>query len=203
MADLIDAESAFAYGETILTGDRVRLRGLREADVPVLAQWEMDPGRMVTSANQVRPPSEGAARQQVAGWCANDRDDSIGFAVETAGEPSVLIGCLGLSGIRPKDRVATLAISLGREHLGQGYGTDAIRVLVGYAFREMALHRIQLDVWPFNQQAIRAYESIGFVEEGRRRSAVWHDGQWYDQVLMGILESEWAGGRGTTEAAGD
>ena len=107
----------------------------------------------------------------------------------------MLAGNILLSGARPKDRCATVAIALGREHIGRGYGTDAMRVIVGYGFREMGLHRIQLGVAPFNPAGIRAYEKAGFVEEGRLRESVLHDGRWYDEVLMSILDHEWAGRR--------
>ena len=56
---------------------------------------------------------------------------------------------------------ATLGIALSREYIGRGYGTDAMRVIVGYGFREMGLHRIQLGVAPFNPAGIRAYEKAG------------------------------------------
>lgn len=67
-----------------------------------------------------------------------------------------------------------------------------MRVIVGYGFREMGLHRIQLGVAPFNPAGIRAHEKAGFVEEGRLRESVLHDGHWYDEVLMAILDHEWA-----------
>jgi len=100
-----------------------------------------------------------------------------------------------LWGAQAKDRCATLGIALGREYIGRGYGTDATPVIVGYAFREMGLHRIQLSVAPFNPAGIRAYQKAGFVEEGRRRQAVLHDGRWYDDVLMSVLDHEWAARR--------
>ncbi|MBO0774458.1 MAG: GNAT family N-acetyltransferase, partial [Actinobacteria bacterium] len=123
------------------------------------------------------------------------QQDNVGFAIETLGDPPVLIGNLGLWGTRPKDRCASLGIALGREHIGRGYGTDAMRVIVDYGFREMGLHRIQLNVAPFNRGGIRAYLKAGFVEEGRRRESVLHDGRWYDEVLMSILDHEWAARR--------
>jgi RimJ/RimL family protein N-acetyltransferase len=101
------------------------------------------------------------------------------------------LGC----GARPKDRCATLGIALGREYIGRGYGTDAMRVIVDYGFREMGLLRVQLGVAPFNPAGIRAYEKAGFVEEGRYRESVLHDGRWYDEVLMSILDYEWAARR--------
>ena len=107
----------------------------------------------------------------------------------------MLVGHIGLWRASPKDRCTTVGIALGREHIGRGYGSDAMRVMVGYAFRELGLHRLQLGVAPFNQAGIRAYQKAGFVEEGRRREAVLHDGRWYDQVLMSILDHEWAARR--------
>ncbi|MBO0807077.1 MAG: GNAT family N-acetyltransferase [Actinobacteria bacterium] len=194
MTELTDAPAAFGYGDSILTGERVRLRGVREDDLPALTKWEMDPGRMATLSNWVVPPSEAAAKERIAKFSANQQDD-VGFAIETLGDPPVLIGNLGLWGTRPKDRCASLGIALGREHIGRGYGTDAMRVIVGYGFREMGLHRIQLNVAPFNSGGIRAYQKAGFVEEGRRRESVLHDGRWYDEVLMSILDHEWAARR--------
>ncbi len=194
MTVLTDVDSAFRYGDSVLVGERVRLRGLREDELPTLARWEMDPGRMTTGSNWVVPPSEAAARERIAKWCANDKDD-LGFAIETLDDPPILVGSIGLWGARPKDRHATIGMGLGREHIGRGYGTDAVCAIVDYAFREMGLHRIQLEVAPFNPAGIRAYEKAGFVEEGRRRESVWHDGRWYDEVLMSILDHEWAARR--------
>jgi RimJ/RimL family protein N-acetyltransferase len=194
MTELTDVSGAFGYGDSILVGELIRLRGVRDDDLPVLAAWEMDPGRMATLSSWVVPPSEAAARERVAKWSANSKDD-LGFAIETLDDPPVLAGNVGLWGARPKDRCGTIGIALGREYIGRGYGTDAMRVIVSYGFREMGLHRIQLGVAPFNAAGIRAYEKAGFVEEGRLRESVLHDGRWYDEVLMSILDHEWAARR--------
>jgi RimJ/RimL family protein N-acetyltransferase len=193
MTEFTDVSYAFGYGDSILVGERVRLRGVRDDDLPTLARWEMDPGRLITLSNWVAPPSEAAAKERIAKRSANDKDD-LGFAVETLDDPPVLVGRIWLSaaGARPKDRCAAVGIALGREYIGRGYGTDAMRVIVGYGFREMGLHRIQLGVVSFNSAGIRAYEKAGFVEEGRHRESVLHDGRWYDTVLMSILDHEWA-----------
>ncbi len=129
MTELTDVSGAFGYGDSILVGERVRLRGVRDDDLPTLAKWEMDPGRMATLSSWVAPPSEAAAKERIAKWSANEKDD-LGFAVETLEDPPVLVGNIGLWGARPKDRCATLGIALGREYIGRGYGTDAMRVIV-------------------------------------------------------------------------
>jgi RimJ/RimL family protein N-acetyltransferase len=194
MTELTDVSGAFGYGDSILAGERVRLRGVRDDDLPALASWAMDPGRMATLSSQVAPPSEAAAKERIAEWSAN-QDGNLSFAIETLDDPPVLIGTIGLWGAQPKDRCATLGIALGREYIGRGYGTDAVRVIVGYGFRELGLHRIQLSVAPFNPAGIRAYEKAGFTEEGRHRESVLHDGRWYDDVLMSVLDHEWAARR--------
>lgn len=197
MTELTDAGGAFGYGDSILTGERVRLRGVRDDDLSALAKWEMDPGRLTMLSHRVAPPSEAAAKERIAKWSAND-SDRLGFAIETLDDPPVLVGHVGLRGVQPKDRCATLGIALGREYIGRGYGSDAVRVIVGYAFRELGLHRLELGVTPFNPAGIRSYEKAGFVEEGRRREAVLHDGRWHDEVLMSILDREWAPGHTLT-----
>jgi RimJ/RimL family protein N-acetyltransferase len=196
MTEFTDAPGAFGYGDSILVGERVRLRGVRDDDLPTLVRWEMDPGRLITLSNWAAPPSEAAARERIAMRSAN-KGDNLSFAIETLGDPPVLVGRIWLStaGARPKDRCAMVGIALGREYIGRGYGTDAMRVIVGYGFRELGLHRLQLGVASFNTAGIRAYQKAGFVEEGRYRESMLHDGRWYDSVLMSILDHEWAARR--------
>ena len=194
MTELIDPSTAFAYGDSILIGERVRLRGVLDDDLATLARWDMDPGRLTTLTDRVAPQSEAAARERIAQRCAND-GDSLGFAVEKRDGPAELIGMINLGGMRGKDRCATLGIALGRDFLGRGYGSDAMRVIVDYGFRELGLHRIQLGVATFNPPGIRAYEKAGFTEEGRLRESVLHDGRWYDEILMAVLDHEWAADR--------
>ena len=111
MTELTDVSGAFGYGDSILVGDRVRLRGVRNDDLPALAKWEMDPGRMVTLSSRVAPLSEAAAKEFVAKRSANEKGD-LSFAIETLDDPPVLIGSIGLWGARPKDRCARVGIAL-------------------------------------------------------------------------------------------
>jgi RimJ/RimL family protein N-acetyltransferase len=86
MTELSDVSGAFGYGDSILVGERVRLRGARDDDLPTLAKWEMDPGRMATLSSWVAPPSEAAAKERIAKWSANEKDD-LGFAIEALDDP--------------------------------------------------------------------------------------------------------------------
>ena len=87
-------------------------------------------------------------------------------------------------------RRAMLGITIGDKACwGQGYGREAVHLLVDYGFRHHNLHRIWLEVHGRNRRAIGAYCACGFVEEGRLRQHVWSDGAYDDLVMMGILRS--------------
>jgi RimJ/RimL family protein N-acetyltransferase len=78
-----------------------------------------------------------------------------------------------------------------KAYWNQGYGSEALRLLVQYGFETMRLHRIWLRVLATNPRAIRAYEKIGFVHEGRMREAQFAHGKHHDILLMSILRPEW------------
>jgi RimJ/RimL family protein N-acetyltransferase len=75
-------------------------------------------------------------------------------------------------------------------------GTEATRLIVGYGFEMLRLHRISLEVYAFNPRARRAYEKVGFVAEGVLRDALLWDGERVDATVMSILAPEWATHRG-------
>lgn len=192
MTELRDHDDVVAYAEQLLTGDRVRLRGTLDSDLPTLARWMMDPGIKASHTRYAAPMSERSSRETLSEWSANKATD-VAYSIETIGAEPTLVGHLGLFGTANKDRCGTIGILLGPPYLGQGYGTDAMRLIVGFGFRELGLHRIQLGVYAFNARAIASYRKAGFVEEGRDRETIYHDGRWYDSVRMSILEQEWRG----------
>ncbi|KAI8930892.1 hypothetical protein NX059_011907 [Plenodomus lindquistii] len=84
---------------------------------------------------------------------------------------------------------------------GQGYGTEAITWALEHAFHRLGMHRVSIRAFEYNDGAVRLYEKLGFVQEGREREAYWWEGRWWDGIWMGILEREWrvlreAGGLG-------
>jgi RimJ/RimL family protein N-acetyltransferase len=126
-------------------------------------------------------------------WFNHQRNDqhSKVFAILTRSEGRVIGNC-GLHQIDWTNQNAILGIFIGdRNYWDKGFGTDATRTLLHYAFAEANLHRIELEVFAFNPRGIRVYEKCGFKLEGVRRQALYREGQWHDEHVMAILRDEW------------
>ena len=107
-------------------------------------------------------------------------------------EDDRLIGYIGLEGDIFPHGEAFVGIGIGeRELWGKGYGTDAMKVILRYAFQELNLRRVSLDTFEYNPRAIRSYEKAGFVHEGRAEDFLYREGRRWDLIFMGILREEW------------
>jgi RimJ/RimL family protein N-acetyltransferase len=174
----------------LFTGKLVRLTAPRPEDKDAMARWTQD-------AEYLRQLDADAARPRSADFFVEDKDKAreresrfFEFRVRTLADDK-LIGFTEL-GIGWNTQAAWFGIGIGEaEYRGKGYGTDAVRLTVGYAFRELGLYRIGLTVFSYNPRAIRCYEKAGFVHEGVMRAALYRDGQRHDQLFMGLLRPEW------------
>lgn len=115
----------------------------------------------------------------------------IAFAIRTLAEDR-LIGDVGMGGMSWNHGDAFIGIGIGdREFWGKGYGSDAMKLALDYAFDELNLRRVSLSVFEYNPRAIRCYEKLGFQHEGRVRQSINREGRRWDLVYMGILKEEW------------
>jgi len=133
------------------------------------------------------------------------RDDEVNrfFQVRALGPESLtmaiheratdrLIGTCAFSQLDGENGSAMYHITIGeKDTWGRGYGTEATQLMLDHAFGTLGLHRIALSVFEFNERAIRAYTTCGFLTEGRAREAVWRDGRWWDELSMSVLAPEW------------
>ena len=111
-------------------------------------------------------------------------DQHVQFTVVADG---MCVGPVTLRGIDAHNRRAHLGIGLGPQHRGKGYGSDACRGLLEYAFIDRGLNRVQLEVLVDNDVAIRAYQAAGFVVEGRLRESAWVRRCFADETVMSVL----------------
>lgn len=173
----------------MLTTGRVALSPVYECEIPVLHRWINDRDLVLSSA-----PFKAVSETSHKAWfdSIEKREDIALFGIRFV-ETGELIGTCQLCGIHPVHRSAELRIRIGdRDRQGQGYGKDAVRLLLRHGFSDLNLERIYLYVFATNQPAVRLYEHVGFVREGVLRRAAHIDGGCVDVVIMGILREEFA-----------
>ena len=103
-----------------------------------------------------------------------------------------LLGDIDLFVVNWSGRDAFVGLGIGeREFWGKGYGTDVMKVILRYAFTEINLNRVTLNVFEYNPRAIRSYEKAGFRHEGTMRKMLDREGKRWDMLYMGILREEW------------
>lgn len=172
----------------VFTGKKVRLAVFDpEKDADLMAKWNRDSlfSRLLGSE-----PAQQWTPKQIRVWF--EKEEDVYFFIIHALEDDRAIGLVDLSGFDWGARHAWVGIGLGeREDWGKGYGTDAMQVILRYAFTELNLERVNLSVFEYNLRGYKSYLKSGFVEEGRLRGWMMREGKRYDLIFMGILRSEW------------
>lgn len=166
------------------TGIKVKLTALAPDDSETLRAWINDRELVLNNA-----PYRPIHPAQHEAWFASvqARADAVIFAIRLV-DGDRLIGTCQLLGIHPVHSNAELQIRIGEaDARGQGHGSEAVRLLLDFAFRDLNLHRVYLNVFASNAAAIRAYEKAGFVQEGVAREAAFIDGRYMDVVQMAVL----------------
>ncbi|WP_096911856.1 GNAT family N-acetyltransferase [Neobacillus jeddahensis] len=176
--------------DDLFKGKLVKLTAARDTDAEEMARWHgnSDYLRNVDTDLAI-PQSVHTLREQDTSKGNGSR--TIEFRIRTLSDDA-LIGFVALHSIEWNNQTGFLAIGIGNpEFRGKGFGTDALQLILHYAFHECNLNRVGLDVISYNLQAIKAYERVGFQMEGAMRCAVLRDGKAYDRMIMGILRDEW------------
>lgn len=171
-------------------GELVELKALDKANINTYMRWFQDADVVGLTWAQTAAP---VTKEQEEAWfeSVSKAKNSHVFAIHALAD-NRLIGNCGLEEIDPKNRSAIFGIVIGeKDYWGRGYGTDATRTLLRFAFDELNLHRVELHVFAFNERAVKAYQKAGFQEEGRRREAIFRHGRYWDAIVMGVLASEW------------
>jgi diamine N-acetyltransferase len=192
---LIDHGLALGAGDdeelVMIYGKLVRLRALTRDDLPRLVEWRNDPEIKALLGGWSFPTFLEAEQE----WLEQARCDQSTqrLAIEVL-EDGRYIGNIGLYDIDWKNRKAEYGILIGdKDAWGKGYGFDASKALLEFAFCELNLHRVFLRVLAHHGRAIRLYEKIGFQVEGRMRQDTFRGGVYRDTLIMGLLASEFGG----------
>ena len=178
-----------------LIGARVALRALEERDLDLIWEAYKDLELELITSGDSPPVSDYQVRAFWRERIERPAPDMRYFVIEPlpgqqgAGQ---FAGMCNLQEIDMRNRHADLGIWLACNDLhGLGYGTDAIRILLPYAFDVARLDKLHLGVYDFNEGGLRCYERIGFRYEGRLRQMLHYQGRYWDEWAMRILRSEW------------
>jgi len=170
-----------------LIGARIYLRPLERTDVPLLQTWINDQ-EVIRNLLNFRPMNL-QGEEEFLDKVTRDLDLIVlGIALRSDDR---LIGDVALHRIQSRDRQAGFGILIGEKaEWSKGYGTEATRLIVRYAFDALNLNRVWLHVLENNQRGQRAYEKVGFKVEGVLRQSAFRGGRYLDTITMGILRGE-------------
>ena len=179
-----------------LTGTLVTLRPVQPEDIPVLADILLDPQvRRLTGSVHTSAEAEHGSEplEKLEAWYStrNAQVDRLDLMVVDAASGQV-VGEVVLNDWDEGNSTCSFRTLIGPAGRDRGLGTEAMRLLLDYAFTHLPLHRIELEVYAFNPRAQRVYEKVGFLVEGTRREALEFDGERVDAITMGLLRSDYA-----------
>jgi RimJ/RimL family protein N-acetyltransferase len=170
-------------------GEPVYLRALETSDLDQIHTWHNDRNLYQTLTS----PFHFVSRQTVLSWIerkSSFMDDEVNLAICIKGSDKH-IGNIYLRQIRWVERHCHLEIFIGEQaERSKGFGQSAVRQLLSYAFNDLGLNRIHLQVLTDNVAAIRTYERCGFQIEGTLRKHAFKQGGWKDLHVMGVCLDE-------------
>ncbi|WP_240666772.1 GNAT family N-acetyltransferase [Longirhabdus pacifica] len=172
-----------------LVGDLVYLRPPEQSDVDLFYNglYRSEETRILTGSQKIFFKSEIHKY-----FDTKAGDDSSIFLLIVNKENDEVIGDIGINGIDRINRNGWIRIAINDEaDFGKGYGTEAMQLLLDYAFGVVQLHRIELHVYTFNERAIKSYEKLGFKREGVLREVLFYNHEYHDAISMSILEQEY------------
>ena len=149
-----------------LVGERIYLSPRNSEDVEQFTEWLND----FNTTDYIGRSGASVTLDTEKEYLSRVSKDTATFVIVTL-EDNKMIGTVSLEQIDDINRNATLGIFIGdKDYRDNGYGAEAIRLILEYGFRYLNLHNIKLDLMEFNERALKCYKKCGFKESGRRIS---------------------------------
>ncbi|GED58698.1 GNAT family protein [Brevibacillus formosus] len=171
-----------------LEGERVFLRPIGTEDTELYFRSLFNKETRMLTGTQKH-----FTREQIHQYIANKgQDASSVLLLICLCENDQVIGDVQIGDIDSKNRSAFIRISIDQNaYQGKGYGSEALLLMLDYGFGILNLHRIELNVFAFNERAIHTYEKLGFQREGVQRQALYYNHAYHDSILMSMLADEY------------
>lgn len=169
-------------------GHRVRLRALQADDWQVFHVNDRD-SHSARLADEIKLP-ESPAQMQARFEKLAERSGHDTVLVIEALEDDAVVGSVNVHGSDARHRSFEYGVHVFAKHRRQGFAIEAISLLLRFYFRELGYHRAWSTVYSFNAPSIALQQAMGFVAEGTTRESLFTDGRFYDELIFGLLESE-------------
>jgi len=173
----------------ILKGKKIILKPIKVSEANNFLRWFKDPevtryllidGEGLTSEKEKKTIKNFRKKKDQSVWSIYTKD-------------KIHIGSTGLNNIdTKKHKKAVWGIVIGeRSYWRQGIGTDVLKTVLRFCFNKLKLNRVELSVYAKNRGTYRLYLKCGFKKEGIRRQAIFKNGKYNDDIIMGILKSDY------------
>jgi diamine N-acetyltransferase len=170
-----------------LSGEKIYLRPIEPDDLPWFYMWANDPETRGLTG-EIRPSDYTATQANYEK--IQKETDRVWLAVVVR-ETDQVIGETGLLRMYPAWRTTDWSLIIGEKTArGKGYGTEAARLMLDYAFGYQNFHRVAIGVVGFNIEALRFYERLGFQREGIQQDGYYYNHRYHDFVMLRMLEDE-------------
>lgn len=146
-------------------------------------------------ADPVEPTLFGCSTENADDWYSEIQKllrENVNIRIGIFLHDGTVIGDVALQGIDVQNRTCSVGIGIAKiENRGKGYGAEAIRLILGYAFDNIGMERVTASTLEINIPCQKAFEKLGFVLEGRARKAFYFRGKRYDYLHYSLLAHEW------------
>jgi diamine N-acetyltransferase len=170
----------------ILTGPKLHLRAIEPRDLDWLYKWENDTA-LWQLGNTFAPFSRFVLEQYLLS-AQNDifANKQLRLMIDLKHQdiPAQTIGSIDLFDFDPFHRRAGIGILIITPERNKGYASEALDLLISYAFTLLNLHQLFCNISAENQSSIELFKKHGFKECGRKKDWVWNDGNWHDELIF-------------------
>ena len=169
-----------------LVGDRIYLSPRNSEDAEIFTEWLND----FETTDYLGRSGIITTLDAEKKYLEENNSPEASFVIVTIDDDK-MIGTISLECINHTNRCATLGVFIGnKNYRGEGYGTEAIKLILEYGFKYLNLKNVKLNLMEFNERALKCYKKCGFKEYGRRRKCKFVNGKYYDSIEMDILAEE-------------
>ena len=171
----------------MIVGKKTILRNIKKEDLKILRDWRNSSGIRDFNTQYILLN----IKNQNCWYDSISRKNSERKMFMILDKQNKRIGICGLIHIDKENRNSDVAIIIGKKDIhGKGFGSDSLRTLLNYGFKELKMHRIGAEILEFNKKSISFFEKLNFKYEAELKRNLWRNGRWYNTLVYSILKNE-------------